>query len=153
MFILWQRTALRERSELCSFWEKCPLSIYNAFLKLVMSSNSPAQDQLWLVRVLFLQLENWFKGRNVMWVIRSMCLKVSFSKVIFRSLNLLPKSWDFLRSGEKGPYCRLWRRSKNICLQPCHGRSFARVLLPWSRMLIFCSIYCAIEFNFFFLTK
>ena len=108
---IWAMQFLREVS---TFYIQC-------LLKISMSSTPLLKTNYGLSGFYLLQLEKWFKGRNVMWVIRSMCLKVSFSKVIFRSLNLLPKSWDFLRSGEKGPYCRLWRRSKNICLQPVMG--------------------------------
>ena len=109
------------RNLLCSLVERACTFDRQCLLKISMSSTPLLKTNYGLSGFYLLQLEKWFKGRNVMWVIRSMCLKVSFSKVIFRSLNLLPKSWDFLRSGEKRPYCRLWRRSKNICLQPVMG--------------------------------
>ena len=40
-------------------------------------------------------------------------------KVSNEFLNLLTQ---ILRSGEKGPYCSLWRRSKKPHFQPCHGK-------------------------------
>ena len=82
-----------------------------------------------------------------------MCLKVSFSKVIFRSLNLLSQNAETAAVEVMDPLAACEEDQRYLVSSPVMGGVLSCFLLPWSRMLIFCSIYCAIEFNFFFLTK
>ena len=50
-----------------------------------------------------------------------MCLKVSFSKVIFRSLNLLPNAETSCVVVRRGPTADYEEDQKITCLQPVMG--------------------------------
>ena len=89
-----------------------------------MSSNSPGQVQLWLVRVLLVQFLKWWKwAMNVRsYVFLKMLL---FLKILSLVLNLMTQIADLLlRSGEKGPYCSLWRRTIVTSFPALSGEDF-----------------------------
>ena len=125
-----------------------------------MSSNSPGQVQLWLVRVLLVQFLKWWKwAMNVRsYVFLKMLL---FLKILSLVLNLLSQNAKLLRSGDEGALLQLWRRSKKPHFQSCYGKILWQrvVSVEWCPGLIcqasmikrcwyiFCSIFCAIEFN------
>ena len=86
-----------------------------------MSSNSPGQVQLWLVRVLLVQFLKWWKwAMNVRsYVFLKMLL---FLKILSLVLNLLSQNAKLLRSGDEGALLQLWRRSKKPHFQSCYGK-------------------------------
>ena len=85
---------------------KCPLSIEHTFLKLVISLYSPASSQCQDLSGFHSIRKNGYKEEWNVSEVFTIVLKVLFSKMIFRSLNLSTQYAEKLRSGEKGPYCK-----------------------------------------------
>ena len=124
-----------------------------------MSSNSPGQVQLWLVRVLLVQFLKWWKwAMNVRsYVFLKMLL---FLKMLSLVLNLLTQMLIYsCVVVRRGPTAVYEEGQRNLISSPVMGRFCGRELslwsgvppssakLPWSRVLIYIIVFCAIEFN------
>ena len=99
LFVLWQSCSQREIWALQFGWEKCALFIDNASFKLVLISNSSAQD-LMSCAELIISILNMVKGSNeCKWYFHNsrsyVFLKSILSKnVIFSFKSVVTKCWD-----------------------------------------------------------
>ena len=72
-----------------------------------MSSNSPAQVQLWLVRVLLLQLEKWLWKQMKCEKLDLMCFKSILTKMLSLVKSIVHKMLRLVRSGGDWPTAAL----------------------------------------------
>ena len=103
----------------CTFYRQC-------FFQVSYDIKLPWSSQLWLVRVLLLQLKKWLWKQMKCEKLDLMCFKSILTKMLSLVKSIATNA-ETAACGSGTPTAACEEDQKISCLQLCHGRSFGNL--------------------------